>query len=213
MKTFRSAFLMVLILIGCSYDDTNIMASQEETNTKLDSLMVIVREPVPLTRIEMIKARFHSLLAFVYKSANVDTGREDEEHEHIQIRYAEYYTFTVEPSDLYDGWYTFNRYLLADSYQELQQAKMKNFANPAVFGSQGRWRILSEKDIEFARTYGIFYDFQEQEWDTADAGIVGIDRYSYHGDRIMIGSARGGDTFRTTTMKDIVSVKKGDFDK
>ena len=55
MKTFISAFIVVLMLIGCSYDDSNILASQQETNNKIDSLIVMVGESPPLTRMEMIK--------------------------------------------------------------------------------------------------------------------------------------------------------------
>ena len=213
MKTFISAFLMVLILIGCSYDDSNILASQEETNTKLDSLIVMVGKSPPLTRMEMIRERFNGLLAYIYKSVTIETGPEEEDHQHVKIRYAEYYTFSIDPSDFYDGWYSFTRYVLRDSYEALQAAGLNKFSNPAVFSSQGKWRLLSEKDIELARTYGTFYDFHKYDWDTIPAGIVAIDRYSYHGDKMMIGSARGGDTFRVTTIKDMVSVTRGDFDR
>ena len=213
MKTFISAMVMVLILIGCSYDDSKILAGQQETNNKIDSLMVVIGEPPPLTRVEMIKEKFNGLLAYVYKSVTIETAPEDEDHEHIKIRYVEYYTFTIDPSDLYDGWYSFTRYVLRDSYEALQAAGLNKFSNPAVFSSQGKWRLLSEKDIELARTYGTFYDFHKYDWDTVPAGIVGVDRYSYHGDKMMIGSARGGDTFRVTTIKDMTSVTRGDLDR
>ena len=213
MKTFISAIIIVLMLIGCSYDDSNILSSQQETNNKIDSLIVMVGESPPLTRMEMIKEKFNGLLAYVYKSVTVETGPEEEDHQHIKIRYAEYYTFTIDPSDFYDGWYSFNRYVLRDSYEALQAAGLNKFSNPAVFSSQGKWRLLSEKDIELARTYGTFYDFHKYDWDTIPAGIVAIDRYSYHGDKMMIGSARGGDTFRVTTIKDMASVTRGDFDR
>ena len=103
--------------------------------------------------------------------------------------------------------------MLRDSYEALQAAGLNKFSNPAVFSSQGKWRLLSEKDIELARTYGTFYDFHKYDWDSVLPGIVAIDRYYYHGDKMMIGSARGGDTFRVTTIKDMASVTRGDFDK
>ena len=86
MKTFISAMVMVLILIGCSYDDSKILAGQQETNNKIDSLMVVIGEPPPLTRVEMIKEKFNGLLAYVYKSVTIETGPEDEDHQLEGIR-------------------------------------------------------------------------------------------------------------------------------
>ena len=229
MKTFISALLMVLILSGCSYDDKNIVASQEdiratqeEVNTKLDYLITLANEPVEidLTRLEAIVSNFHDMVAYIYKDANIDTAPESElseleEHEHLRIRYVEYYNFRAEPDAFYDGTYNFTRYLMADSYNDIQDSAIDNLENPAIFHSQGQWRILSEREIDVLRTHATYYDFKTFEWATRGSGMVGIDTYSYdpYHDAIFIGTSRGGDVLSTTTMKDIFFVKRGDFDK
>ena len=226
MKTFISALLMVLILIGCSYDDKNIVASQEdiratqeEVNTKLDYLITLANQPVEidLTRLEATVSNFHNMVAYIYKSANIDTAPESEleEHEHLVIRYVEYFNFKSQGDAFYDGTYDFTRYLMADSYNDIQDSAIDNLENRAIFHSQGQWRVLNEREIDILRIHATYYDFKTFEWKTLGSGMVGIDRYSYdpYHDAIFIGTSRGGDVLSTTTMKDIVFVKRGDFDK
>ena len=45
MKTFISAALLSLMLMGCGSGTDKILASQEETNAKIDSLISFLNEP------------------------------------------------------------------------------------------------------------------------------------------------------------------------
>jgi len=106
MKTFISAALLSLMLMGCGDGTDKILASQEETNAKIDSLISFLNEPEEPeepTRKDIIIASFDSLVAYVYLTTQIDADPEAEDHGHTDVRYVEYYVFQLNKSDLYDG--------------------------------------------------------------------------------------------------------------
>jgi len=123
MKTFISAALLSLMLMGCGGGTDKILVSQEETNVKIDSLISFLNEPEEpeeLTRKDFIIALFDSLVAYVYLTTQIDADPEAEDHGHTDVRYVEYYVFQLNKSDLYDGEFEFKRHLMADAMRKLE---------------------------------------------------------------------------------------------
>jgi len=223
MITFISAILLSLMLMGCGGGTDKILASQEEMNTKIDSLISVFNEPEEAeepTRKDIITALFDSLVVYTYTSAQIDTDLDAPDHGHVDIRYVEYYSFQLNKSDLYDGEFEFKRHLMAASLRDLQAAKPKygpspfvNLDNPEVYNTHGKWRIISEKSIDFVRLGGQYFSFRDFEWKHTGETILGIDIYAHHGHRFMFGSSRGASQlYSVGHMRDLTLIKNGVFD-
>ena len=132
MKTFISAALLSLMLMGCGSGTDKILASQEETNAKIDSLVSILTEPEGPTRKDIIIASFDSLVAYVYLTTQIDADPEAEDHGHTDLRYVEYYSFQLNKSDLYDGEFEFKRHLMADAMRKLEAFEPKYGPSPFI---------------------------------------------------------------------------------
>lgn len=220
MKTFISAVLLSLMLIGCSDNSDKILASQEEINTKIDSLVSILTEPEEPTRKDVIAALFDSLVVYSYSSASIATGSAEEDHTHINFRYAEYYIFKLNKNDLYDGNYEFARHILPSSFKKFEEyevdhgpSSFSNLTNPDVYQSHGKWRILNEREIDMFREGGRYYSFRDYDWDFIKSSILGANIYSFHSHKFMLGSSQGGaQSFFRGTLNDLTSIKNGVFD-
>ena len=223
MKTFISAALLSLMLMGCGGGTDKILASQEETNTKIDSLISFLNEPEEPeepTRKDIIIASFDSLVAYVYLTTQIDADPEAEDHGHTDVRYVEYYVFQLNKSDLYDGEFEFKRHLMADGMRKLEAVEPKygpslfiNLQNPEIYYTHGKWRITSEKSIDMLRVGGQYYSFRDFEWKHTGESVLGVDIYAHHGHKILLGSSRGsGKVYSVGHMRDLLSITRGVFD-
>ena len=220
MKTFISAALLSLMLMGCGGGTDKILASQEETNAKIDSLVSILTEPEEPTRKDIIIASFDSLVAYVYITTQIDADPETGDHGHTDLRYVEYYSFQLNKSDLYDGEFDFKRQLLADAMRKLEAVEPNsgpspfvNLQNPEIYYTHGKWRITSEKSIDMLRVGGQYYSFRDFDWKHTGESVLGVDIYAHHGHKILLGSTRGsGKVYSVGHMRDLLSITRGVFD-
>ena len=220
MKTFISAVLLSLMLIGCGNDTDKILASHEETNTKIDALITVLNEPEEATRKDVIVALFDSLVVYSYLSATAPTGSSEEGQRIITFRYVEYYVFQLNKSDLYDGNYSFARYVLPSSFRKFAEFKIPigaspfiRLTNPEIYNFYGKWRILNEREIDMFREGGNYYSFREFDWKFVTSTILGANVYSFHGHKFVLGNSQGGtQKFVVGTINDLTSIKNGVFD-
>ena len=222
MKTL-SMLLLLFMLTGCSDSSDKILASQEETNAKIDSLVSVISvltEPEEPTRKDVIVALFDSLVAYSYGSADIPTGSVDEEHAHIHVRYVEYWVFYINKSELYDGDYEFVNHILTSSFRELEEyepdyglSPFSRLINPDIYQSNGKWRILNEREIDVFREGGTYYSFRDDRWDFIKSAILGVSNYSFHDRKFMLVSFQGAiSQFNVSTVYNLTSIKNGVFD-
>lgn len=222
MKTFISAALLSLMLMGCGGGTDKILASQEETNAKIDSLVFILtqpEEPEEPTRKDITIALFDSLVVYTYLSTQIGTDPEAEDHGHMNIKYVEFYIFQLNKSDLYDGEFEFKRYVLDASWKALKAVEPKygpsvflNLQTPEVYNTHGKWRIINERNINLIRLGGQYFSFRDYEWKHTEEVISGIDIYAHHGHKFMLGATGGGNKlYSVGHMRDLTLIKNGAF--
>ena len=220
MKTFIGMVLFSFMLMGCSDSSDKILATQEETNARIDSLFSILTEPEEPTRKDLIVALFDSLVAYSYGSTDLPTGSVDEDHTHIHVKYVEYWVFYINKSEMYDGDYEFVTHIRSPSFKELEEyepdygpSPFNRLVNPDIYQSNGKWRILNEREIDVFREGGTYYSFRDDKWDFLKSAILGVSIYSFHDRKFMLRSSQGApEFFNLSTVYDLTSIKNGVFD-
>ena len=220
MKTFIGMVLLSFMLMGCSDSSDKILATQEETNARIDSLFSILTEPEELTRKDLIVALFDSLVAYSYGSADMPTGTVDEDHDHIHVKYVEYWVFYINKSEMYDGDYEFVTHIRSPSFKELEEyepnygpSPFNRLVSPDIYQSNGKWRILNEREIDVFREGGTYYSFRDDKWDFLKSAILGVSIYSFHDRKFMLRSLQGTpEFFNVSTVYNLTSIRNGVFD-
>ena len=220
MKTFIGMVLFSFMLMGCSDSSDKILATQEETNARIDSLFSILTEPEELTRKDLIVALFDSLVAYSYGSTDLPTGAVDEDHNHIHVKYVEYWVFYINKSEMYDGDYEFVTHIRSPSFKELEEyepdygpSPFNRLVNPDIYQSNGKWRILNEREIDVFREGGTYYSFRDDKWDFLKSAILGVSIYSFHDRKFMLRSLQGApEFFNVSTVYNLTSIRNGVFD-
>ena len=220
MKTFIGMVLLSFMLMGCSDSSDKILATQEETNARIDSLFSILTEPEEPTRKDLIVTLFDSLVAYSYGSADMPTGAVDEDHDHIHVKYVEYWVFYINKSEMYDGDYEFVTHIRSPSFKELEEyepnygpSPFNRLVNPDIYQSNGKWRILNEREIDVFREGGTYYSFRDDRWDFIKSAILGVSIYSFHDRKFMLRSLQGApEFFNVSTVYNLTSIRNGVFD-
>ena len=220
MKTIVGILIILMPIIGCG-DTDKILDSQQETDAKVDSLLALLTMPAELTRKDLIVSRFDSLVAYKYETAQVPTSRTaEDEHDHIEVRYAEYWVFYVNENELYDGDFEFFSHILPGGYRDLKDFEptygpdpFDRLTSPDIYQSTGKWRILNEREIDLFREQARFFSFRDYQWYSLPASILGANIFSFHSQRLMFGSTQGGaEFFNIAGFHDLRIIKNGVFD-
>ena len=205
------AFLLCLYLVGCQSND-KVLSSQENINNRLDTLTTTV-DQIRVTRVDFIRVFFDSLAAYNYASVSIDVDTSSVEHEHVDIRYLEYYSFLSNPNALWDGDYFFRR-VITDNFTEFtsENSIHKNIGTPVIYNSYGKYRILNERDIDLLRVGGSSYNLRTQSFIELDRSLLNVTKYILSGDEIYFGDDRGGVRFNITHLKNYLLLERGDLD-
>ena len=212
MKTFLKSVFLFLFIVGCSNQDDKILANQEEINSRVDFISDIVLTEEAPTRLEVMRATFDSLVAYSYSSANVDIDTLAD-HEHISIRYVEYYTFTQDKTDLWDGNWTFNRAIVENFDLFAGPESVHNIIEtPVIYDAYGKYRIVDERNIDMVRDGGQSYSLRSYRWFPLEATLMALTNYILGEDNVYFGDTRGGLSFRTTHLSNLSAVTNGLLD-
>ena len=220
MKTIVGVLILFMPIIGCANND-KILDSQEELDTKMDSVLALLSAPVPVIRKDLIVAKFDSIVAYRYDTAQVPTRLNAEEGESIEVRYTEYWIFFANKSESYDGDYEFISYILPGGFQDLKDFEpdygpdpFDRLTHPNIYQSSGKWRILNEREIDIYRETAVFFSFREYQWYNLPSVILGANIFSFHNTQLMLGSHEGGsEFFKVTNFFNLTSIKNGVFDR
>lgn len=207
--------VLLSLFIGCERNqDNNILSGQEQINSRIDSLLTTIKDK-PASRMDLMKVAFDSLAAYNYAAASVDIDTTDN-HNHIQIRYVEYYTFEISKDgnkSLWDGDWNFRR-VITDNFEEFSaEGSIHSVATtPVIYHSYGKFRLVDERNMDMLRTAGRSYSLRLQRWSNLDSGLMGITKYVFGEDEVFLGDERSGMSFRVTHMNNISTIESGLLD-
>ena len=211
MNKLLLALVIVFVFVGC-YSDDKVLSGQQEINTRLDSLSTELDQH-NLSRVEFIRAFFDSLAAYNYYSVTIDVDTTSADHEHVEIRYVEYYSFVSNTSELWDGDYYFKR-VITDGYEEFtaDYSIHKDIGNNVIYESYGKYRIVDERSIDMFRVGGTNYSLRFQSWYPLSKSLLGITSYILSEEDIYLGDDRGGSRYNVTHLRNSESLESGFLD-
>ena len=211
MNKLLLVFIMVFVFVGC-YSDDKVLSGQQEINTRLDSLSAELDQH-NLSRVEFIRTVFDSLSAYNYYGVNVDIDTTAADHDHVDIRYVEYYSFVSNPSEFWDGDYYFRR-VITDGYEEFtaDHSIHKDIGSNVVYESNGNYRIVNERNIDMFRVGGTNYSLRFQSWYPLGKSLIGITSYILSEEDIYLGDDRGGSRYSVTHLRNSESLESGFLD-
>lgn len=213
MKNLILMVLLSLLNFSCGENqDNKILSNQEEINTRLDFISERLTADQPLTRLEIMRSSFDSLVAFNYASANVDIDTLDN-HPHINLRYVEYYTFVGDKTNLWDGTWTFNRSVVENFDLFAGPESIHNIIEtPIIYEAFGKYRIVDERSIDMVRDGGQSYSLRLLKWFPLESTLMALTNYILGEDNVYFGDTRGGLNFRTTHLSNLELVTNGMLD-
>ena len=212
MNKLLIVFLMLtLVFVGC-YSDDKVLSGQQEINNRLDSLSAELDQH-DLSRVELIRTAFDSLSAYNYYGVNVDIDTTGADHDHVDIRYVDYYSFFSNPSELWDGDYYFKR-VITDGYEEFtaDHSIHKDIGNNVVYESYGNYRIVNERNIDMLRIGGTNYSLRFQSWYSLSKSLSSITDYILSGEEIYLGDGNSGARYNITHSRNSALLENGGFD-
>lgn len=207
--------VLMSLFIGCERNqDSNILSGQEEINARLDSLSTTIKDK-PVSRMDLMKVAFDSLAAYNYAATSVDIDTTDD-HNHIQIKYVEYYTFEISKDSnksLWDGDWHFRR-VITENFEEFSaEGSIHSVATtPVIYHSYGKFRLVDERNMDMLRTGGRSYSLRFQRWSNLDSGLMGVTKYVFGEDEVFLGDERSGMSFRVTHMSNSRTIESGLLD-
>ena len=211
MNKLLLALVIVFVFVGC-YSDDKVLSGQQEINTRLDSLSTELGQH-NLSRIEFIRAFFDSLAAYNYYGVSIDVDTTSADHEHVDIRYIEYYSFVSNQSELWDGDYYFKR-VITDGYEDFtaDHSIHKDIGSNIIYESNGKYRIVNERSIDMFRVGGKNYSLRFQSWYPLGKSLIGITSYIMSEEDIYLGDDRGGSKYNVTHSRNSESLESGFLD-
>ena len=211
MNKLLLALVIVFVFVGC-YSDDKVLSGQQEINTRLDSLSAELDQH-NLSRVEFIRTVFDSLSAYNYYGVTIDVDTTSADHEHVEIRYVEYYSFVSNPSEFWDGDYYFKR-VITDGYEEFtaDHSIHKDIGSNVIYESNGKYRIVNERNIDMFRVGGKNYSLRFQSWYPLSKSLLGITSYILSEEDIYLGDDRGGSRYSVTHLRNSESLESGFLD-
>ena len=211
MNKLLLAFIIFFVFVGC-YSDDKVLSGQQEINTRLDSLSAELDQH-NLSRVEFIRTVFDSLSAYNYYGVNVDIDTTAADHDHVEIRYVEYYSFVSNPSEFWDGDYYYRR-VITDGYEEFtaDHSIHKDIGSNVVYESYGNYRIVNERTIDMFRVGGTNYSLRFQSWYPLGKSLLGITGYILSAEEIYLGDGSSGTRYNITHSRNSALLENGGFD-
>lgn len=214
MKSFLKLVFLFVFIAGCSNNqDDKILAGQENLNARLDSISNIVSTETPLSRIDLIRVSFDSLVSYNYSSIEVDTDTTGK-HNHLELRYVEYYTFKNNPSNIWDGDWSYNVEVTENFDLLTSPESVHNILKtPLVYQSYGKYRINNERSIDMNRDGGQSYSFRRFKWVPLDPMPLANERYMLSDTKIYFIDVRGNSVgYNLSHLRNIKDLKRGLYD-